>query len=43
MKSLIKDVDYLKPDVRVFVIKLQGILCQSILEDPEHPGDDNDY
>ena len=43
MKSLIKDVEYLQPDVRVFVIKLQGILCQSILEDPEHPGDDNDY
>lgn len=34
MKSLIKDVDYLQPDVRVFVIKFQGILCQSILEDP---------
>lgn len=43
MKSLIKDVEYHQPDVRVFVIKLQGILCQSMFEDPGQPGDDNDY
>ena len=35
MKSLIKDVEYHQPDVRVFVIKFQGILCQSsTVEDP---------
>lgn len=43
MNSVIKHVEYHRPDVRVYVIKLQGILCLSSFEDPEKPGDDNDY